>query len=344
MIATRRDMSAMPRKSQESKTMRIGLGLSLLDTAGIRMSRLPTIGNCPNWDGDEVEVVHADDSAEISTGMNAWETTGQEPLSGINLDDCERIDVTKDGIAQERKNKGRADCSGTTSPTLLILAGLVVGIAAVGAASGEFLVAATPALGRSLFFLVIIIILAVRPSAEALRRRIPSGGGGIILLLFLFFLCFFFFLLLEEWRSSSLSLFSSPSMRNSRSSSPSVRGGIAPASDVRAESLRAVARRDQGQPQSWEPPGSTVLPVAARRWVSDRSTMGHGHLWRKNTREKRALRRAGIRRGNSSGGEIDAIVTVIELDFIGIIIIIISIDTAISTAAPRLLVTSRVES
>jgi hypothetical protein len=51
------------------------------------------------WDGDEVEVVHADDSAEISTaGMNAWETTGQEPLSGINLDDCERIDVTKDGV------------------------------------------------------------------------------------------------------------------------------------------------------------------------------------------------------------------------------------------------------
>ncbi|KAK1604236.1 hypothetical protein QYE76_027909 [Lolium multiflorum] len=51
------------------------------------------------WDGDEVEVVHADDSAEISTaGMNVWETSGQEPLSGINLDDCERIDVTKDGV------------------------------------------------------------------------------------------------------------------------------------------------------------------------------------------------------------------------------------------------------
>ncbi|KAK1643564.1 hypothetical protein QYE76_061369 [Lolium multiflorum] len=56
-------------------------------------------GEVRNWDGDEVEVVHADDSAEISTaGMNAWETTGQEPLSGINLDDCERIDVTKDGV------------------------------------------------------------------------------------------------------------------------------------------------------------------------------------------------------------------------------------------------------
>ncbi|KAK1697836.1 hypothetical protein QYE76_014533 [Lolium multiflorum] len=51
------------------------------------------------WDGDEVEVIHADDSAEISmAGMNVWETSGQEPLSGINLDDCERIDVTKDGV------------------------------------------------------------------------------------------------------------------------------------------------------------------------------------------------------------------------------------------------------
>ncbi|KAK1645826.1 hypothetical protein QYE76_063631 [Lolium multiflorum] len=55
-----------------------------------------------------------------------------------------------------------------------------------------------------------------------------------------------------------------------------------------------------------------------------------------NTREKRALRRAGIRRGNSlPEGEIDAIVTVIELDIISITIVIIIIITAISTAAPR---------
>ncbi|KAK1662731.1 hypothetical protein QYE76_050890 [Lolium multiflorum] len=55
-----------------------------------------------------------------------------------------------------------------------------------------------------------------------------------------------------------------------------------------------------------------------------------------NTREKRALRRAGIRRGNSlPEGEIDAIVIVIERDIISIIIIIIStIYTAITTAAP----------
>ncbi|KAK1692068.1 hypothetical protein QYE76_008765 [Lolium multiflorum] len=57
-----------------------------------------------------------------------------------------------------------------------------------------------------------------------------------------------------------------------------------------------------------------------------------------NTREKRALRRAGIRRGNSlREGEIDAIVTVIELDIISITIIIIStIITAVSTAGHRI--------
>jgi hypothetical protein len=56
-----------------------------------------------------------------------------------------------------------------------------------------------------------------------------------------------------------------------------------------------------------------------------------------NTREKRALRRAEIRRGNSlREGEIDAIVTVIELDIISITIIIIStIITAVSTAGHR---------
>ncbi|KAK1698506.1 hypothetical protein QYE76_015203 [Lolium multiflorum] len=56
-----------------------------------------------------------------------------------------------------------------------------------------------------------------------------------------------------------------------------------------------------------------------------------------NTREKRALRRAGIRWGNSlPEGEIDAIAIVIERDIISIIIIIISIIyTAITTTAPR---------
>ncbi|KAK1664262.1 hypothetical protein QYE76_052421 [Lolium multiflorum] len=51
------------------------------------------------WDGDEVEVVHADDSVDISlAAMNIWEANDQEPLSGINLDGYERIEVTKNGV------------------------------------------------------------------------------------------------------------------------------------------------------------------------------------------------------------------------------------------------------
>ncbi|KAK1613621.1 hypothetical protein QYE76_019138 [Lolium multiflorum] len=56
----------------------------------------------------------------------------------------------------------------------------------------------------------------------------------------------------------------------------------------------------------------------------------------RRTREKRALRRAGIRGKFLPEGEIDATAIVIELDIISIIIIIIStIYTAITTAAPR---------
>ena len=34
------------------------------------------------WDGDEVEVVRADDSSEVSLAdMNAWDAEGQEPIS-----------------------------------------------------------------------------------------------------------------------------------------------------------------------------------------------------------------------------------------------------------------------
>jgi hypothetical protein len=46
-----------------------------------------------------VEVVHADDSIEISiAGMNVWDADDQEPLSGISLDGCERIEATKNGV------------------------------------------------------------------------------------------------------------------------------------------------------------------------------------------------------------------------------------------------------
>jgi hypothetical protein len=37
------------------------------------------------WDGDEVEVVHADDSIEISlVAMSVWDVEDQELISGIS--------------------------------------------------------------------------------------------------------------------------------------------------------------------------------------------------------------------------------------------------------------------
>ena len=51
------------------------------------------------WDGDEVEVVHADDSSEVSLAeMNAWDAEVQEPISGIASEDCDRIEATKNGL------------------------------------------------------------------------------------------------------------------------------------------------------------------------------------------------------------------------------------------------------
>ena len=51
------------------------------------------------WDGDEVEVVRVDDSSEVSLpDMNAWEADGQEPISGVDLEDCDRIEATKNGL------------------------------------------------------------------------------------------------------------------------------------------------------------------------------------------------------------------------------------------------------
>jgi hypothetical protein len=48
------------------------------------------------WDGDEVEVVHADDSIEISlTAMSIWDAEDQEPISGISLEGCDRVEATK---------------------------------------------------------------------------------------------------------------------------------------------------------------------------------------------------------------------------------------------------------
>ena len=43
-----------------------------------------------------MEVVRADDSSEVSLAdMNAWDTKRQEPISGIALEDCDRIEVKK---------------------------------------------------------------------------------------------------------------------------------------------------------------------------------------------------------------------------------------------------------
>jgi hypothetical protein len=51
------------------------------------------------WDGDEVEVVHADDSIEISlAAMSVWDAEDQELISGISLEGCDRIEATKIGV------------------------------------------------------------------------------------------------------------------------------------------------------------------------------------------------------------------------------------------------------
>jgi hypothetical protein len=51
------------------------------------------------WDGDNVEVVHADDSIEISlAAMSVWDVEDQEPVSGINLEGCDRVEATKNGV------------------------------------------------------------------------------------------------------------------------------------------------------------------------------------------------------------------------------------------------------
>jgi hypothetical protein len=51
------------------------------------------------WNGDEVEVVYADDSIEISlAAMSVWDTEDQEPISGISLEGCDRVEATKIGV------------------------------------------------------------------------------------------------------------------------------------------------------------------------------------------------------------------------------------------------------
>jgi hypothetical protein len=50
-------------------------------------------------DGDEVEVVHVDDSIEIShAAMSIWDAEDQEPISRISLEGCDCVEVTKNGV------------------------------------------------------------------------------------------------------------------------------------------------------------------------------------------------------------------------------------------------------
>jgi hypothetical protein len=51
------------------------------------------------WDGNKVEVVHADDSIEISlAAMSVWDVEDQEPISGISLEGCDRVEATQNGV------------------------------------------------------------------------------------------------------------------------------------------------------------------------------------------------------------------------------------------------------
>jgi hypothetical protein len=51
------------------------------------------------WDGDEVEVVHADDSIKISlAAISVWDVEDQEPISGISLEGCDHVEATKNGV------------------------------------------------------------------------------------------------------------------------------------------------------------------------------------------------------------------------------------------------------
>jgi hypothetical protein len=53
------------------------------------------------WDGDKVKVVHADDLIKIShAAMSIWDTEDQEPIFGISLEGCDRIEATKNGVRQ----------------------------------------------------------------------------------------------------------------------------------------------------------------------------------------------------------------------------------------------------
>ncbi|KAK1646387.1 hypothetical protein QYE76_064192 [Lolium multiflorum] len=134
------------------------------------------------WDGDEVEVVQADDSIEISlAAMSVWEADDQEPLSGISLEGCERIEASKNG-------EGLGGCIApptTTDPILgsylgAIVALVIAVVAAVGAFGG-LVVAAAATTWRTLvvlIFLASIVFVAVEVTKVARPRAERLAGGS----------------------------------------------------------------------------------------------------------------------------------------------------------------------
>jgi hypothetical protein len=51
------------------------------------------------WDGDEVEVVHAEDSIKIPhAAMSIWDAEDQKLILGISLEGCDRVEATKNGV------------------------------------------------------------------------------------------------------------------------------------------------------------------------------------------------------------------------------------------------------
>jgi hypothetical protein len=51
------------------------------------------------WDGDKVEVVHADDLIEISlAAMSVWDAEDQEPIPGTSLEGRDHVEATKNGV------------------------------------------------------------------------------------------------------------------------------------------------------------------------------------------------------------------------------------------------------
>jgi hypothetical protein len=52
-----------------------------------------------HWDGDEVEVVHADDSIKVSlAAMSIGDVEDQEPISRIGLEGYTHVEATKKGV------------------------------------------------------------------------------------------------------------------------------------------------------------------------------------------------------------------------------------------------------